>query len=252
LTVVITGATSGIGEELAKLYLKNNYTVVALGRNSAKLAELKYYAVSCGSNCETFDIDLRNFQELQNISKQIVAMFGSIDLVIANAGISAPHSTELPSFEDFKNIIDTNFLSVHALLEPIIPFMKSGSKIALISSLAGYVPLPTALAYASSKAALNFYSDSLRNILKPRNINVISIRPGFIDTPLTKKNKFKMPFLMKKEDAAKNIVNAIEKSKNIYAFPFCFAFLVKGFALLPNKLRDYLISKLNSRYDSRY
>lgn len=251
MTVFITGATSGIGEELAKRYLASGCHVIAIGRNEAKLAELKYFATSVNSSCDSFNVDIRDFDKLQSICKTIILTHPKIDIFIANAGISAPHNTDFPSINDFKNIFDTNLLSIHAVLEIILPAMNNNSTIALISSLASYVPLPTALAYATSKAALNFYADTLRNLVKAKNISIVCIRPGFIDTPLTKKNKFKMPFLMNKNDAVDLIINAILSKKRTFTFPFIFATVVKIFASLPDTIRDYLIVKMSKKYDKR-
>lgn len=243
MRVLITGATSGIGEELAKTYLKCGHTVIAIGRNKAKLAELNYYAIANNTICEIFSVDVRDFEKLQKICHEIIKL-QKLDLVIANAGISAPHDTAIPSFEDFKNIFDTNFLSVHAMLVELIPHMNTNSKIVFISSLAGYVPLATSIAYSSSKAALNFYADGLRNALTPNNISVISIRPGFIDTPLTKKNKFKMPFLMSTENASQIIIKAIERSYKTYDFPLLFSIITKTLAFSPSIIRDFVINRL--------
>lgn len=251
MTVLITGATSGIGEELAKRYLASGCFVIAIGRNQAKLAELKYFATSVDSSCDTFSVDIRDFEALQAVCKDIILTHPKIDLFIANAGISAPHNTDFPTIYDFKNILDTNLLSIHAALEIVLPAMKSNSTIALISSLASYVPLPTALAYATSKSALNFYADTLRNLVRAKNISVVSIRPGFIDTPLTKKNRFKMPFLMNKNQAADLIIKAILNKNRVYTFPFLFATAVKLFASLPCKFRDFLIYNLSKKYDKR-
>jgi len=164
-------------------------------------------------------------------------------MVIANAGISYPHSKEFMEFEDFKHTIDVNFISVHALLENIVPQMKQNKrgKIVIISSLAGFVASPTSLAYSASKRALNSYAEALRNQLAPFNIKVINIQPGFIESEMTAKNKFHMPFKLTLKEGVDEIQKAIAKNKKEYAFPFVFATAVKFLSILPNNIKDFVL-----------
>jgi len=224
MNIIITGSSSGIGKELTKRYKKQGHNVFEISRRS------KY---AC---------DVSDFDKLRKIIKEITSKH-TIDMVIANAGISYPHSKEFMKFEEFKNTIDVNFISIHALLENIVPQMKQNKrgKIVLISSLAGFVASPTSLAYSASKRALNSYAEALRNQLEPFNIKVINIQPGFIETEMTAKNRFKMPFLMKLEDGVDKIEIAIAKNKKEYAFPFIFATAVKFLSILPNNIKDFVL-----------
>jgi len=231
MNIIITGASSGIGAELAKRYEKQGHKLFLISRNSEK-----------------YPCDVSDFEKLSNIIKEIVKN-NQIDMVIANAGISYPHSNEFMEFKDFKNTIDVNFISIHCLLENIVPQMKQNrrGKIVLISSLAGFVASPTSLAYSSSKRAINSYAESLRNQLDFYNIKVINIQPGFIETPMTDKNKFNMPFKLTLKEGVDKIEMAIAKNKKEYAFPFIFATAVKFLSILPNSFKDFILKKWNSK-----
>lgn len=243
MTIVITGASSGIGYELSRRYASLGHTLHLLSRNTLPLIELsKIYP-----NCHAYSIDVCDFAELQNLARAICEKEQIIDMIIANAGMSAEHNSMVQEFDIFKKIIDVNFISVHALFEPFIHKMleqKSG-KLVIISSLASFVAMPTTLAYSASKRALNSYGDSLRLSLSPKGISVINIQPGFIKTAMTDKNRFKMPFLMELKDGVDEIERAIEKNAKNHAFPFVFANIVRFFAIIPSFLRDFFILRLS-------
>jgi len=231
MNILITGASSGIGAELAKRYKERGDTTFLIARRVEKL-----------KGDYNFQCDVSDFEKLRKIVKEITEKY-SIDIVIANAGISYPHSNEFMKFEDFKKTIDINFISVHALLEGIVPQMKKRGKgkIVLISSLASFVASPTSLAYSASKRALNSYAEALRNQLDRFNIKVINIQPGFIESEMTAKNRFKMPFLMSLEKGVDKIEWAILHNKKEYAFPFIFASIVKLLSILPNFIKDFIL-----------
>jgi short-subunit dehydrogenase len=234
LNILITGASSGIGKELAKRYESQGHTIFAISRRKAEFKN-------------SYECDVADFDKLRSIVKEITKN-NKIDMVIANAGISYPHSTAFMPFEEFKNTIDVNFISIHALLENIVPQMQKNKKgkIVLISSLAGYVSSPTSLAYSASKRAINSYAEGLRNQLSKYNIKVINIKPGFIESEMTAKNKFKMPFLLPLEKGVEKIEYAISKDKKEYDFPFVFAWVVKLVSILPTNLKDFILNRLNS------
>ena len=123
---------------------------------------------------------------------------------------------------------------------------KRDGKIVVISSLASFVASPTSLAYSSSKRALNSYTESLRNQLYPYNIKVINIQPGFIESEMTAKNRFKMPFFMSLKEGVDKIEWGIAKNKSEYSFPFLFATVVKFISILPNFIKDRVLRKLNN------
>ena len=244
MNVIITGASRGIGKELLKKYEKKANKIYAVARDIDKLNELKSDKVI------PVKLDLSKIENVREFSKQM--QNEDIDLVICNAGISLPHAPNFTPFEEFKKTFDINFLSIHALLEFIIPSMqkrKSG-KIVLISSLASFAASPTSMPYSATKRALNSYAQSLRNMLAKDNIKVINILPGFIKTDMTAKNNFYMPFLMELEDGVNRIYEAIEKEKKEYAFPKRFYYIIKLFNMLPLNLQDKLLQKITNKNES--
>ena len=238
MNILITGASSGIGKELAKRYKAQGHNLFLIARRVERLSEYK----------NVYKCDVSDFDKLREVIKEITSQH-TIDMVIANAGISFPHSNDFMEFEDFKKTIDVNFISIHALLENIVPQMKQNKKgkIVFISSLASFVASPTSLAYSASKRAINSYSEALRNQLDSFNIKVINIQPGFIDTEMTAKNKFHMPFKLSLEEGVTHIEKAIAKNKKEYAFPFVFAYSVKFLSILPNSIKDFILKSWNSK-----
>ncbi|MDP3120783.1 MAG: SDR family NAD(P)-dependent oxidoreductase [Sulfuricurvum sp.] len=245
MRIVITGASSGLGKHLALGYASSGNELVLLARREEKLEEV---AVQCrirGAKVETIVSDVNDFDEMHRIGRQLAN--STIDRIILNAGISVGHSEGVTPFADFHRLFQTNFLSVHALLEPIIPKMieqKSG-EIVFISSLASLMSMPTSVAYSSSKRALNAYAEGLRYQLKRHDIDVMNILPGFIDSEMTQKNQFKMPFLLTTDAGVKRIMYAIEKKKRFYPFPFRFYLLIRTTSLLPQFLRDMIVEFTN-------
>ena len=240
MNVIITGASRGIGKELLKKYEKKANKIYAVARDEDKLNELK------SDKIISIKLDLSEIESVREFSKQM--QNENIDIVICNAAISLPHTPNFTPFDEFKKTFDINFLSIHALLEYIIPSMqkrKSG-KIVLISSLASLIASPTSMPYSATKRALNSYAQSLRNMLAKDNIKVINILPGFIKTDMTAKNSFYMPFLMELEDGVNRIYEAIEKEKKKYAFPKRFYYIIKLFNILPLNLQDRLLQKLTN------
>ncbi len=250
MTVVITGASSGIGRELAARYAPIASKLYLIARREESLKALANELQNNKTIIKTFSVDVTDFDALRNMCKMICDECDEVDIVIANAGISSAHKAELYDFCDFKNIIDTNLLGIAAMFDifALKMRMQGGGKLVAISSLASFVAFPTTAAYSASKRAVNSFLDSMRLLLAPQNIKVINIQPGFIKTPLTDKNGFKMPFLMELDDAVDKIVKAIDKNKKEYAFPFLFAFAAKNISRFPVSIRDKIV-KVALRYE---
>lgn len=243
MTIVITGASSGIGRELAVRYSKIASKLYLIARREDALDELASQLSKNGVLVYVFAVDVTDFTALRGICQSICDECEKIDLVIANAGISSAHKAELYDFWDFKKIIDTNLLGIAAIFDIFAHKMMRGrsGKLVAISSLASFVAFPTTAAYSASKRAVNSFLDSMRLLLEPENIKVINIQPGFIRTPLTDKNGFKMPFLMELDYATEKIVAAINKNKKEYAFPFLFSLAAKNISRLPTNIRDRVV-----------
>lgn len=233
-TVLITGATSGIGWALAHLYAKQAYQVIACGRNSEKLALLtqQYQDIIP----LTFDITKPEQIKLaaQKLSTQGIT---KIDVLLLNAG-GCEYIDDAVCFDNelFERIITVNLIAIGHLLSVFVKQVASGGQIAVVSSSAALLPLPRAHAYGASKAGLDYLTKTLRHDLINEDITVTLIHPGFVKTELTDKNTFDMPFIMSSDAAALRIFNGINARKRYLHFPKRFTYLLKLFALLPDAL----------------
>lgn len=245
MRIVITGASSGLGKGLAHHYAKPQNQLVLMARREERLNEVAEFCRDKGATVEMIIADVNDFTRMREIGGKLIQK--PIDRIILNAGVSVGHGEGVTPFEDFERLFKTNFLSVHALLEPIIPKLieqKSG-EVVFISSLASLLTMPTSIAYSSSKRALNAYAEGLHYQLKPHGIDVITIMPGFIDSEMTQKNRFKMPFFMPTEKGIARITEAIDRKKVRYAFPFRFYLMIRIVLLFPQSLRDKIVNFTN-------
>lgn len=242
MKILITGASSGLGEGLVRLYATGENELVLLARREANLMKLQQELTPHVKSVEIVVADVSDFESLQDKIKQI----GAVDMVILNAGISIGHSLEITPFNDFKKLYEVNLFANHAILEILIPHFKAqkSGKIVFISSLASLISMPSSKAYSSSKRALNAYAESIRYKYKRDGIKVVNILPGFIQSEMTDKNQFKMPFLLSNEDGVKRIYSAIEREKRFYAFPLRFYLIIKFLIMLPQFLRDKIVNSL--------
>lgn len=239
-SVFITGGTTGIGAELAKLYVKKGWKVGVCGRDKLKFEESFSHE---RESISFYQVDVANREEIQKAIKEFSSPIG-LDLLIANAGIGYKFKTKVPDFEFSYKMVHVNLLGVmyafEAALDVMIP--RSKGQLVAVASIAGYNGLPGVSAYSASKAAVQKYCESLHLDLRQFNINVTTINPGFVDTPLTKSNHHPMPFLMDSPKAARLIGRAIEKKKMTYHFPFMFAGLVRLMGILPRTWYRFLFS----------
>ncbi len=243
--ILITGAGSGIGRALAISYSKSGANLFLCGRDEKKLRATKILCEELRAkvHCKIFDV--RNEVECREWIEEVEAK-NQLDLVIANAGVSAGTAEGTESFSQIKEIFSTNLHGVLNIIHPAIDFMiprKSG-QIAIISSLAGFRGLPSSPAYSGSKAAVRVYGEGLRGNLAPLGIKVSVVCPGYIKTPMTDVNEFPMPFLMKAEKCAELIKDGLVKNKSRIAFPFPLYFVVWLLALISNKITDPIFAKL--------
>lgn len=217
--VFITGGTTGIGFELAKLYAANGYNVGICGRDASKLpADF----LNDHKTIQFYHVDVCDKQQIRDAVTTFITFANGLDIIIANAGRSTGSKQQIPDFDVVANIIDTNLNGVCHTFDAALPYFlqhKSGHCVA-IASVAGYVGLPGAAAYSSSKAGVLALCESLSLDLPKYGIDVTTIAPGFIDTPLTQKNDHKMPFIIPVEKAAKKIKKAIDNKKVFYCFPW--------------------------------
>tara|TARA_Y100000588_G_C14255306_1_gene925174 strand:+ start:1832 stop:2581 length:750 start_codon:yes stop_codon:yes gene_type:complete len=240
----ITGAGKGIGRALAKTLAAESWTVAVSARTVSDLQQLQD---ECNPELiKIFPLDVTNQEETVNTIEQIELTIGMPNLVIFNAGAHAPISPGNFTSETVRQLIEVNLMGVVNGLAEIIPrFVKiGGGHIAVVASLSGYVGLPTASAYGASKAALINMCESLQPELKRYNVRLTLINPGFVETPLTDKNDFAMPFLISAEDAAKRIIEGLNKDKFEITFPKRLAIPMKLLRLLPYKFLFALTKRM--------
>ena len=240
--VWIVGGSTGIGAALAKAYLEEGYQVLISARNEERLSKL---AESIG--CQFMPLDVTD----QNacISAWTDICQGSIpDKVIISSGTHQEMPVTEFNAKNCESLMQVNYFGVVYLLEAILPtFLKSGGQIGVISSLAGYRGLPYASSYGASKAALINLCESLRVELEDSNVDIRLINPGFVKTPLTDKNQFKMPSLISPEQAAGEIVRGLKGQGFEIRFPKLFAATLALLRHLPYKLYFPLVKRVTKR-----
>ncbi len=237
----ITGASSGIGRELALLLARSGVRVAATARSAEKLAEL----AALQSGILAFPADVTDRTALAAAVARIERELGPIDLAILNAGTWEP--VTLDTFEPaiFERTMNVNFLGVVGSLAPVLPGMRArrAGRIAIVASVAGYRGLPKAGAYGSSKAALISLAESLQPELERAGIGLSIVNLGFVATPLTAGNDFPMPFMIKPEDAARRIIRGLVRGRFEIAFPWQLVSILKLARLLPTSLFFALIRR---------
>ena len=243
LKVVITGASSGIGEALAVYYAERGATLGLVARRSETLDALNR---RLGGRHACYALDVSEAPALHAAAADFLGRFGAPDIVIANAGVSAGTLSE---FEEdlavFRRVMDINVFGMAATFAPFIPAMKAtgGEKrLVGIASVAGIRGLPGAEAYSASKAAAISYLESLRLEMRPAGIKVVTIAPGYIATPMTAVNPYQMPFLLPVDEAAKRFAATIERGTSYAVIPWQMGIVAKLLRALPNWLYDRLFT----------
>lgn len=243
--VLITGASSGLGRALAIELSKKSQNLFLCARNFENLQETKNLCQNSNANIYLKILDVKDEIASQNYIAEIEETF-ALDLVIANAGISGGTAQGTESFAQVKEIFDTNLYGVLNIVQPVIEKMTSrkSGQIVIISSLAGFVSLPSSPAYSASKSAVRIYGEALRGNLAEFGVKVNIACPGYIKTPMTAVNNFYMPFLMNSTKASQKIINGIEKNHGRIIFPIIFYFLIRVLLSLPIFLIEKIMKKL--------
>ena len=243
MNTLIIGGTFGIGYELSKIYLKKSKNLIILGRNDEKLNEISKEFSNSQTNVITKKLDVTSIEQCKQTLNSVIDELGSLDLIIYSSGFYKPNNTFDVDLDLYRKTIEVNFMGLINVMSVILPFLKQQQKghIAMISSLAGFFGLPNSSGYGPSKAAMMNYSESIYNDCRNNNIDVSIINPGFVKTRLTDQNKFKMPFLMSAEEAAKIIYSGLEKKKYDITFPFMMSLIFKTLKILPKPIFLFLI-----------
>lgn len=240
MNILITGATSGIGYQIACDYHHQGHHVYALGRNEEQLNQLASLGI------HPLCADLCNQQQVNDALQELPPL----QLVILAAGACQYHDYHQFDGASFAKVIEVNLLSLGYVLEAIWFKLDSPSQLALIGSLARYLPFTRSGAYTASKAGIWQLTQVLRTDFAPRNISVHCIEPGFVKTPMTEQNDFKMPWLMPVEQASKIIIRGLEKKHIHIAFPKQLHLLLWLVSKLPMKWQNFLCRQMAKRETS--
>lgn len=236
--VWITGASSGIGRALALHLAGRGYQIAATARGEDKLAALARDASGLAGRIVPFPCDVTDGPAMADTVAAIERELGPLVLAVFNAGNYFPARGEKLKTENFVKTYEINLFGVVNGLVPAVEAMKARGlgQIAIVGSVSGYGGLPLASAYGASKAALNNMAQALKFDFDKMNIRIQIVNPGFVETPLTEKNDFAMPGLMKVEDAARRMADGLEHGGFEIVFPRRLAWVLKFVNLLPHAL----------------
>jgi short-subunit dehydrogenase len=235
----ITGASSGIGAEMARELSRRGYALALLARRADLLEQLaKELPHSVAIPCDVTDSTAVH----EAVKRAEAALGGPFDLAISNAGVGvAAYATK--AMADAELMMRVNYFGMIYLYDAVAPQMmqrRSGHFVG-IASLAGLRGVPTSSGYSASKAAMQTFLESVRLELRPFGVLVTTVNPGFIATPMTEKNRVKMPFLLQPEKAAKIIVDGIERGKRVVQFPWQSSMLMRFTRALPGWIYDRIM-----------
>lgn len=230
----ITGASSGIGRELALQLARRGAIVAASARSADKLAGLAVLE----PRIKAYPLDVTDRAAVKVAADRIAAELGPVDLAILNAGVGTFASGAKFDAGLAAETMAVNYLGIANALEALIPAMvaRGSGHLAFVASVAGYRGLARAAAYGASKAAVINLAESLAIDLGRHGITVSVVNPGFVDTPMTEANRFAMPFLLQADDAAERIIRGLERRKLEIAFPWQMVAMLKAARLLPAPL----------------
>ncbi len=237
-TILITGASTGIGKELAIQLAEKENRLVLIARRENLLKELIVSLPNHRDGHLYFSCDVSDLKSVQKICTNLTKQKIIFDVLILNAGIGGGFDVSNIDLEKFHKIFDINFFGIIYFLKHLLPPMieQQAGLVSAVSSLAGYRGMPKSAPYSTSKAALSTLMESLRIDLLNSSVKVSLISPGFVKTPMTDLNDYYMPFMIPVEKAAKIIIKGLEKEKTEIHFPFRFSLLAKLVRLFPNNL----------------
>lgn len=242
--ILITGASSGIGEALARLYAGPGILLALTGRDAGRLDAVAAACRAAGAEVDARTVPVTDTAAMKALVEETAAR-GRLDLVIANAGVSGGFRS-WEAFDSYvRSITAVNIDGVLNTVNPAIPVMvrQGGGQIAIVSSIAGLLAMPGAVPYSSTKHFARAYAEELRGRLAPEGIRVSAICPGFVVSRMTDRNKFPMPFLMETDKAARIIRDGLARNRGRIAFPWPMLAMVRLLGLLPYPLLDRLLRR---------
>lgn len=239
--VFITGASSGIGQALALRYYRDGARLALVARRTEEVQRWAVEQRLDAARWQVYRADVADTEAMARIGRECIAAQGLPDVVIANAGISiGMDTTQFDDLDVMRRVFATNNVGLAATFHPFVAAMNergSGTLVG-VASVAAIRGLPGHGAYSASKAAVVAYCESLRGECRPFGVKVVTLLPGYIDTPLTRGNRYSMPFLMPVEAFADQAVRAIRAQVSYRVIPWQMGVLAKILRLLPNWLYD--------------
>lgn len=220
-SVLITGASSGLGRALALSYAAPGLHLGLVARRRNELERLADEARARGARAHVYVGDVTDTGHMQTLVARMAEDCGGIDLVIANAGVGEASSSNRLDPEHVARIVQINVVGLTNTLLPAVQIMKRANRGTLVgmASIAAFRAMPGSLAYSASKSAVVTFMEGLAMELEGTNIHSMALCPGFVRTPLTDENDFQMPFLLEPEEAAQRMKRAIEQKRSRYVFP---------------------------------
>jgi short-subunit dehydrogenase len=241
--IFITGASTGIGAALARHYAGSDTSIGLFARRRDLLEQL---AAHLPGRSAIYASDITDTAALAAAAADFIARFGAPDLVIANAGISVgTQGEDLADIEKLRRVLEVNVAGLAATLAAFAPAMRAAGSGTLcgIASVAGFRGLPGAGAYSTSKAAAISWLESLRTELAGSGVSVVTICPGYIDTPMTQVNTYRMPFMISADDAARRFARAIASKRRLAVIPWQMAIISTLLRVMPGWLYDRLAAR---------
>ncbi|TQV77974.1 SDR family NAD(P)-dependent oxidoreductase [Denitrobaculum tricleocarpae] len=245
----ITGASSGLGRAVAALLVTQGYHVAVSARREEALRSLAGELSGASGKVSVYPLDVTDREAVRATAGKIEAEAGPLGLAVLNAGTHREVMAQGFSAGDVRALIELNLMGCANCLEAILPGMiaRRDGQIALVSSVAGYIGLPTSAGYGATKAGLINMAEALKPECDSYGIKLQLVNPGFVRTPLTDKNPFPMPFLLEVEDAAAAMVKGLGSTRFEVIFPRRLAYILKILKRLPYPLLFALTRKLIRR-----
>ena len=249
----ITGASSGIGRQLALELAGDGYTVAATARSAEGLARLEAESASLAGRIVAYPCDVTDEVAMAAMVERIEREAGPIVLAVFNAGSYFPTKGERLDVVNFRKTYEVNVFGVLNGLVPLSHRMRARGhgQVTIVGSVSSYFGLPSAAAYGSTKAAINNLAEGLKFDFDKMNIRIQVINPGFVDTPLTEKNSFPMPALVPVAEAARRMNAAIRSGRFETTFPRRFTWLLKVLRLLPQPILFPILNRATGWKDRR-
>jgi NAD(P)-dependent dehydrogenase (short-subunit alcohol dehydrogenase family) len=250
-TILILGASRGIGRALAMEYAAKGYAVALAARNVDMLRELAHELIASGAKAVYHRCDVADGAQVRATVEHARKALGRIDIAIVNAGVGDPQWVEEMDAAYARSVFDINTMGIVHALGALVPVLRKqgGGVIAGVSSLADARGYPGSGVYCASKAAASTLLEAARVELRGSGIRIITVRPGFVRSDMTAKNEFRMPFLLEADKAARIIRRGIARGRSVVQFPWPVALATRVIRLLPNWLFD--IAARSSRRSGR-